>query len=180
MPARPLPEPSAPIKRIKILSMGEQAVGKSCLIKRYCEEKFVGKYVTTIGIDYGVKPVQVPGHGSVRVNFWDVAGGDEYFDIRNEFYRDVQGAVLVFDVSSRGTFDKLDSWMKEAASHGAKEPAMLLIGNKTDKKRDVSEAEAKAWASSRDMQYMETSAKDGSGVKQAFEALFTAVCSSGR
>ena len=57
---------------------------------------------------------------------------------------------------------------------------MLLIGNKTDKKRDVSEAEAKAWASSRDMQYMETSAKDGSGVKQAFEALFTAVCSSGR
>ena len=89
------PVAATQIRRIKILSMGEPAVGKSCLIKRFCEEKFVSKYVTTIGIDYGVKPVQVQGHGAVRVNFWDVAGGEEYFDIRNEFYRDVQAAVCI-------------------------------------------------------------------------------------
>lgn len=57
--------------RIKVLSLGSGGVGKSCLIKRYCEDRFVPKYIATIGIDYGVKPVQIDG-SDVRVNFWDV------------------------------------------------------------------------------------------------------------
>ena len=105
---------TAPLRRLKIISMGDKTVGKSCLIKRYCEEKFVAKYVTTIGIDYGVKPVVIGGQ-NVRINFWDVAGGDEYVEIRNEFYRDVQGAILVYDVTSRSSFNAGSEYVTSSA-----------------------------------------------------------------
>lgn len=72
--------------RIKIISMGAGACGKSCLIKRFCEERFVTKYIATIGVDYGVKPVTVDGI-DVRVNFWDLSGHPEFFEVRNEFYK---------------------------------------------------------------------------------------------
>ena len=65
--------------RIKVLSMGSAGTGKSCLIKRYCEERFVSKYIATIGVDYGVKPVKVD-QADVRVNFWDLSGHKEFFE----------------------------------------------------------------------------------------------------
>ena len=64
-------------------------MGKSCLIKRYCEEKFITKYISTIGIDFGVKAVEIDGE-EVRVNFWDLSGHPEFFEVRNEFYKDTQ------------------------------------------------------------------------------------------
>lgn len=76
--------------RLKILSLGDKGVGKSCLIKRYCEGKFVSRYITTIGVDYGVKPVKVNGT-PVKVNFWDLSGDPEFLEVRNEFYSDAQG-----------------------------------------------------------------------------------------
>jgi len=99
--------------RIKIISMGMAGVGKSCLIKRYCEEKFVQKYISTIGVDYGVKCVHL-GTSDVRVNLWDLAGGDEYFEVRNEFYKDAQGCMLVYDVNNRASFNALEAWINES------------------------------------------------------------------
>lgn len=97
--------------RIKIISMGESEVGKSCLIKRYCEERvsfsfsiqnlsninipekiiqFIPRYVSTIGVDFGVKKVTINGK-EIRANFWDLSGHPEFFEVRNEFYKDSQG-----------------------------------------------------------------------------------------
>ena len=76
--------------RVKVTSMGEGGAGKSCLIKRYCEGKFVRRYISTIGVDYGVKPVQRKGGKTVKVNFWDLSGHPEFFEVRNEFYKDTQ------------------------------------------------------------------------------------------
>jgi DnaJ homolog subfamily C member 27 len=104
--------------RIKILSIGSSGAGKSCLIKRYCEERFVSKYIATIGVDYGVKPVIVDGV-EVRVNFWDLSGLPEFFEIRNEFYKETQGCMLVYDVASKESFLECDSWLSEAAKFGA-------------------------------------------------------------
>ncbi len=102
-----------------------------------CEDKFVPKHIPTIGIDYGVKPVSVEGD-TVRVNFFDMAGGDEYEEIRTEFYRDAQGAMLVFDVASKDSLDALEKWMREGEKHGLSSPVYVLVGNKTDgKKREV-------------------------------------------
>ena len=74
------------------------------------------------------------------------------------------------------SFEKLDAWVKESAAHGAKDPVVLVIGNKIDKTREVSEGEGKSWAASRDMIYVEMSAKDGAGVQAGFESLFVKVC----
>lgn len=163
------------INRIKIISMGNGATGKSCLIKRYCEDRFVNKYIATIGVDYGVKPVQVEGN-DVRVNFWDLSGHPEFFEIRNEFYKDAQGCLLVYDCTNRESFDNCDTWMSEAAKFGASPTDMpiALCANKVDiaKKRSVTEEEGRSYASSRGLTYFEVSACSGQNVIEMFDFLF--------
>ena len=162
------------VTRLKIISMGESGVGKSCVIKRFCEEKFVGKYISTIGIDYGVKPVQVHG-AEVRVNFWDLSGLPEFLEVRNEFYKDTQGGILMFDVGSRKSFDALDGWLREAAKFGAGKFPCILCGNKVDRPRAVPEEEAKAFARAKGFDYFETSACTGVNITDAFMTLFQEV-----
>jgi len=160
--------------RLKILSMGSGGVGKSCLIKRYCEERFVSKYIATIGVDYGVKPVQLDGM-DVRINFWDLSGHAEFFEIRNEFYKDAQGILLVYDASDRASYDDLDTSLSEALKYGANpsDVPVALCANKVDKKRGVSEEEGRQFASTRGMHYFETSACTGGNVNEMFEFLFS-------
>ena len=162
------------ILRIKIISMGDGGVGKSCVIKRYCEEKFVSKYISTIGIDYGVKPLDVQGK-EVRVNFWDLSGHPEFFEVRNEYYKATQGAILMFDVSSQRSFSSLDSWLKEAREFSGGKFPCIVCGNKVDKQRLVSENDARAWAASKGFEYFETSAKTGANIEPAFNTLFKKV-----
>ena len=71
---------------IKIISVGDSLTGKSCLIKRYCEGKFVQRYITTIGVDYGVKKMKIKDQ-LVSINFFDISGDDDYLDIRKKFYK---------------------------------------------------------------------------------------------
>lgn len=162
------------VLRIKIISMGDSGVGKSCVIKRFCEEKFVSKYISTIGIDYGVKPVQVQGE-EVRVNFWDLSGLPEFLEVRNEFYKDTQGGILMFDVSSRKSFEALDAWLREAAKFGAGKFPCILCGNKVDRMRVVTEDEAKAYARAKGFEYFEISACTGVNISDAFHTLFSQV-----
>lgn len=162
--------------RIKVISMGDSGVGKSALIKRYCEERFVSKYIMTIGVDYGVKRISLPeqGHPDVRVNFLDLAGPQDFFEIRNEFYKDAQGAILVFDVCNKQSFASLDQWLSEAFKYGAPQNMIVVVcGNKSDVgKRVVTEKDARGWASSKGYAYYETSANSGDNVKLVFETIF--------
>jgi DnaJ family protein C protein 27 len=73
--------------------------------------QFVSKYISTIGVDFGVRSVWIDGI-EVKVNFWDLSGHPEFFDVRNEFYKDTQGSLLVFDVGNRRSFEALDNWLK--------------------------------------------------------------------
>jgi DnaJ family protein C protein 27 len=164
-----LPKPS--FARMKIISMGDEATGKSCIIKRFCEERFIPKYISTIGIDYGVKRVTVDGT-EVRVNFWDLAGGQEFFEIRNEFYKDAQGAILVYDVTNARSFAQLDLWLKEATKFGAKDLVIAVCANKVDlPKRVVTEAEGRKWATTKGFAYFEMSASTGLNIVPMFEQL---------
>lgn len=170
--------------RIKVLSLGSENVGKSCLIKRYCEGRFVTKYITTIGVDYGVKPVQVLGH-NVKVNFFDTSGGDEYRDIRVEFYGDAQAVVLTYDVTNARSFADLDLWLEEASRYNCpisklhktgEGPFVILCANKSDlPKRAVSRDDGMDFASRHGMYYYETSAATGDSVTEALSFLFEKV-----
>ncbi|CAF3337829.1 unnamed protein product [Rotaria socialis] len=168
------------LMRLKVISLGNVSVGKSCLIKRYCEKRFVSKYMATIGIDYGVTRLRVRNY-DIRMNIFDFSGHPLFYEVRNEFYRDVQGILLVFDLSNRRSFDTLDYWLCEMKkelnlNNGQKSPVIIfVVGNKNDLKRVVDENEAKLWANVRGYQYFETSAATGAGVQELFDNLFSAL-----
>lgn len=130
------------------------------------------KYISTVGIDYGVKPVSVDGI-HVRVNFWDVSGRSEFQDIRVEFYKDTQGVMLVYDVSDPQSFSSLDHWLAEATQFGMpRDLPVVVCANKVDKVRRVSEEEGRAWAQPRGYAYFETSAASGANISDLFDLLF--------
>ncbi|XP_059693286.1 dnaJ homolog subfamily C member 27 isoform X5 [Haemorhous mexicanus] len=174
--------------RVKVISMGNAEVGKSCIIKRYCEKRFVPKYLATIGIDYGVTKVQIRDR-EIKVNIFDMAGHPFFYEVRNEFYKDTQGVLLVYDVGSKESFEALDSWLaemrRELGPHGSLDSVVFAVcANKVDagKLRVVDESEGRLWAESRGFLYWETSAQSGEGIQEMFQNFYSAIvelCESG-
>ena len=158
--------------RLKLLTIGAAHAGKSCIVKRYCEGRFVSKYVQTVGVDYGVKPVDVDGT-MVRVNFWDLSGHAAFLEVRNEFYKDTSATLLVYDASDRNSFEELETWLREAHTYGMRENTPVCVcANKIDRPRKVSESEGRKWARERGYDYFETSAQSGANVSEVFECAF--------
>uniref|UniRef100_A0A8U8BQP9 Uncharacterized protein n=1 Tax=Geospiza parvula TaxID=87175 RepID=A0A8U8BQP9_GEOPR len=167
--------------RVKVISMGNAEVGKSCIIKRYCEKRFVPKYLATIGIDYGVTKVQIRDR-EIKVNIFDMAGHPFFYEVRNEFYKDTQGVLLVYDVGSKESFEALDSWLaemrRELGPHGSLDSVVFAVcANKVDagKLRVVDESEGRLWAESRGFLYWETSAQSGEGIQEMFQNFYSAI-----
>jgi len=162
---------------VKIISIGAQEVGKSCLIKRYCEGRFVKRYIPTIGVDYGVKVVDTKA-GSAAVHFFDLSGNEDFKMIRLDFYSNAQGCIIVFDVNDKESFKLLSNWESEAKAQGVDVSKLhtIVIGNKTDVgHREVPETEGHKWAKTRGYPYFDCSASSGANVNQAFDYLFNAV-----
>ncbi|KAK5621325.1 DnaJ subfamily C member 27 [Crenichthys baileyi] len=146
--------------RVKVISLGNAEVGKSCIIKRYCEKRFVPKYLATIGIDYGVTKVQVRDR-EIKGGQWGVRG--------------VEGGL-------RESFDALDSWLGEMKQEMGSQANMdsivfIVCANKVDltKRRVVDEGEGRLWAESRGFHYFETSAQSGEGINEMFQAFFSSI-----
>ncbi|XP_076354445.1 dnaJ homolog subfamily C member 27-like [Tachypleus tridentatus] len=163
------------IQRIKIISMGNTEVGKSCLIKRYCEKRFIGKYQPTIGIDYGLTKITLDDK-EMGVNIFDMGGHPIFYEVRNEFYQDVHGAMLTYDVSDRSSFQALNTWLQEMIHELGEQSAIenivfVVCGNKCDKQRAVDEADGRLWSDLHGFPYFETSALTGDGVADMFESL---------
>jgi DnaJ family protein C protein 27 len=171
--------------KLKIISIGNKEVGKSCIIKRYCEKRFVSKYLQTIGIDYGVTKVNVKDR-DVKLNIFDMSGDKFFHEVRNEFYKDTQGALLVFDVTDKSSFDALEGWLNEIKTDlelhsGTSIDSIIFVvcANKIDKgKRVVDEADAKTWALLKGFHYFETSASSGAGINEMFETLLSEIVSA--
>jgi len=166
--------------RIKVITMGAAGVGKSCLVKRYCEGRFVNRYITTIGVDYGVKSVPNIHKHSCKVNFFDLSGQPEFSEIRIEFYRDAQGVLLCYDCTQKQTFKDLTQWMFESRMHGLdleKDRVIaVLCATKCDQNgRQVSRSEGAAFAQEKGMLFFETSAQSGENVNDALNAVFERV-----
>ena len=167
--------------RLRIALVGSEGVGKSCLIKRYCEKRFVPRYLPTVGIDYGATKISVDNR-EVSVHIFDTSGSRLFVDVRNEFYRDIHGIIIVFDITNRDSFDSLCEWTKEVGGQLAKDgrtmdnTVVTVCCNKCDYppvNRQVDELEARLWAELRDFHYFETSAYSGSGIADMFTSFFS-------
>ncbi|XP_077008407.1 dnaJ homolog subfamily C member 27 isoform X1 [Tamandua tetradactyla] len=168
-------------RRINHLAVPLAPSARSCIIKRYCEKRFVSKYLATIGIDYGVTKVQVRDR-EIKVNIFDMAGHPFFYEVRNEFYKDTQGVILVYDVGQKDSFDALDAWLaemkQELGPHGNMENIIFVVcANKIDctKHRCVDESEGRLWAESKGFLYFETSAQTGEGINEMFQTFYVSI-----
>jgi len=157
---------------LKILIIGESDVGKSSLLLRFTDDVFDPGLAATIGVDFKVKTVSIDGN-KAKLAIWDTAGSERFRTLTPSYYRGAQGAILVYDVSNRQSFQKLDQWLYELETYSTRTNIIkMLVGNKIDKdNRAVTREEGMKYARKHSMLFIEASAKTCDGVQCAFEEL---------
>ncbi len=154
----------------KVVLIGDGNVGKTSLVRRFCEDKFDESRILTIGVDFYLKPVRLGGR-EVRLSIWDVAGQGRFSAFRDQFYAGTLAAALVYDVTSPATFFNLARWREEVLTAVPGVP-LVVIGNKADLGAVVPPAEARGWAKhAGEMPLLQTSALTGQNVDELFQGL---------
>ena len=157
---------------IKLLLIGESGVGKSSLLVRFSEDNFNPMYITTVGIDFRVKNIELDGR-KLKLQIWDTAGQERFRTIVSSYYRGVMGIVLVYDITSRESFNNIEYWMRNIEANADQNVNKILVGNKCDAedKRVVSTVEGQQMANKLGIPFLETSAKNSLKVDDCFISL---------
>ncbi|XP_063709682.1 ras-related protein Rab-18 [Culicoides brevitarsis] len=160
------------VAALKLLIIGESGVGKSSLMLRFTDDQFEESQCTTIGVDFRTKVMDID-DVKFKLAIWDTAGQERFRTLTSSFYRDAVGAILMYDVTNRTTFDKLDMWLDELEINGNKpNMAKMLVGNKIDRvDRQVAREEGLAFARKHRMLFVESSAKTSENVMNVFEEI---------
>lgn len=155
-----------PVKVYKYVIIGDEGVGKTSVSFRYTEDVFNDRIQSTIGVDFlSKRDNTLP----IRINIWDTAGACRFHSIVKSFFRSCVGAIVVYDITYRKSFDSVKKWIQEVRELSPKETKIMLIGNKSDsEKREVETEEAKKFAYRENIPFYEVSAKTGKNVKEAF------------
>lgn len=153
----------------KYVIVGDMAVGKSCLLLQFTDRRFRGAHDLTIGVEFGSKYVNI-GDKLIKIHIWDTAGQECFRSITRSYYRNAAGALLVYDISRRETFDHVARWLEDVRSHAGDQTVIMLIGNKADiPRREVSQQEGLDFARLHGLSFKEASAKTADNVDLAFE-----------
>eukprot|EP00382_Lankesteria_abbotti_P003637 CAMPEP_0113846006 /NCGR_PEP_ID=MMETSP0372-20130328/1067_1 /TAXON_ID=340204 /ORGANISM="Lankesteria abbotti" /LENGTH=219 /DNA_ID=CAMNT_0000815101 /DNA_START=232 /DNA_END=891 /DNA_ORIENTATION=+ /assembly_acc=CAM_ASM_000359 len=155
---------------IKLLLIGDSGVGKSCLLVRLSDNQFCSSHITTIGIDFKVKFMDVDGT-RVKLQIWDTAGQERFRTITQAYYRSAMGILVVYDESNAESFENARSWIEQIEQHTGTQVEMILVGNKADLPTNVPEGAPEALAREYNISWHRTSAMTGAGVEDAFAAL---------
>ena len=157
---------------LKLLTLGETEVGKSSILLRYSENKFLNAKVPTIGIDMKSKIIK-KGNDKIKVSIYDTAGQEKFRTIIKSYYKGANGVLLIYDITKKHTFEKLDYWLEDLKNNAddINDLFIFLIGNKCDleEKREVSFEEANDYSKKKELPYIEVSAKTGKNVKKLFD-----------
>ena len=154
---------------IKVVIAGDENVGKTSLVRRYCEGKFDESRVATIGVDFQTQTCQLP-DGAVKLSIWDMAGQERFRFFRQDFYRGALATALVYDVTVADSLPNLDTWAKDVLEIVPNQK-FIVVGNKTDMENVVNAAAAQELASKYNAAHILTSAKYGDGVEELFTSL---------
>ncbi|CAJ2670015.1 ras-related protein RABA5b-like [Trifolium pratense] len=154
----------------KIVLIGDSAVGKSNLLSRFARNEFDSNSKATIGVEFQTQMVEIDGK-EIKAQIWDTAGQERFRAVTSAYYRGAFGALVVYDISRRDTFDSIKRWLDELTTQNDSTVARMLVGNKCDLEniRAVSVEEGKALAEEEGLFFMETSALDSTNVQTAFE-----------
>ena len=158
----------------KILLLGDSEVGKSCFLMRYSDNVFVENYISTIGLDYKLKYVQLETGETIKVQLWDTAGQDRYRTIAKNYYKGSHGILLLYDVTKLSSFENIREWIKDIKEEVYEKAMIFLIGNKIDKttERKITTEQGTKLAEEYNLPFFEASAKSGENVDEIFKFLY--------
>ncbi|XP_010523299.1 PREDICTED: ras-related protein RABA4a-like [Tarenaya hassleriana] len=170
-------DPSAKIDYVfKMVLIGDSAVGKSQILARYARNEFSLDSKSTIGVEFQTRTLVID-HKSVKAQIWDTAGQERYRAVTSAYYRGAVGAMLVYDITRRQTFEHIPRWLEELRAHADENIVIILIGNKSDleDQRDVPTEDAKEFAEKEGLFFLETSALNATNVESAFSTVLTEI-----
>ncbi|KAF2313304.1 hypothetical protein GH714_010271 [Hevea brasiliensis] len=153
----------------KAAVIGDSAVGKTHLLSWFTKNKFCFDSKSTIGVEFQTRTVTIEGK-VVTAQIWDTAGQDRYRAVTSAYYRGAMGAMLLYDITKRPTFDHVARWLEELRAHADNSIVITLIGNKADlvDQRVVPTEDAVEFAENQGLFFSETSALSGDNVDRAF------------
>lgn len=156
----------------KLLLIGDSGVGKSCLLLRFAEDAFTDSYLSTIGVDFKIRTIELEGK-TVKLQIWDTAGQERFRTIAAAYYRGAHGIIVVYDVTDGESYANVKGWLTEIDRYASEGVHKLLLGNKADltERRVVELDAAKEFAEELKIPLLETSAKTAAGVEEAFIAM---------
>ena len=155
--------------KLKIVVVGDSGVGKTNLIRRFIQDDFQSNSKATVGVEFFSKSFKM-NDNVFKIEIWDTAGQERYKSITAAYYKGAKGGLVVYDVTSKTSFDNVDNWVSEIKEKASTDMKTMMIGNKIDLKdeRAVSTEEALEKAKLLELPLMEASALDSTNVKQAF------------
>ncbi|CAO2817147.1 unnamed protein product [Amaranthus hypochondriacus] len=156
----------------KIVLIGDSGVGKSNILTRFTRNEFCLESKSTIGVEFATRTLQVEGK-RVKAQIWDTAGQERYRAITSAYYRGAVGALLVYDITKKQSFDNVVRWLRELRGHADANIVLMLVGNKSDLRhlRAIPEYDGQLLAENEGLVFLETSAFDSTNVDNAFQRI---------
>ncbi|XP_076924797.1 ras-related protein RABA1f-like [Bidens hawaiensis] len=160
----------------KVVLIGDSGVGKSNLLSRFSKNEFSLDSKSTIGVEFATRSIRVDDK-IIKGQIWDTAGQERYRAITSAYYRGTVGALIVYDITRKVTFENVDRWLKELRDHTDQNIVVMLVGNKADLAhlRAVTTDEAKVFSEKETVFFMETSALEALNVEKAFTEVLTQI-----
>ena len=157
--------------RLKILILGDSAIGKTSLLLKYVDGYFPKIYISTLGVEFKSKTINLNGI-DIKLQIWDTAGQERFHCITKNFMKGSDGIIFAYDITNRSTFGNLKNWISEA-QEAAGDFEKIIVGNKIDleKERKVSKESLNKFCESKKIKGMEISVKKEINVNECFEAL---------
>ncbi|XP_042611355.1 ras-related protein Rab-6A-like isoform X3 [Cyprinus carpio] len=165
-----------PLRKFKLVFLGEQRVGKTSLITRFMYDSFDNTYQATIGIDFLSKTMYLEDR-TIRLQLWDTAGQERFRSLIPSYIRDSAAAVVVYDIANLNSFQQTSKWIDDVRTERGSDVIIMLVGNKTDlaDKRQITTEGGEQRAKELNVMFIETSAKTGYNVKQLFRRVAAAL-----
>ena len=159
----------------KIILVGDVSVGKTSIIGRYINNAFDDDYQCTIQAEQQSKVIKEDENTSIKLNIWDTVGQEKFRAVTRQYYRDCHGAIIVFDLTKKKSFEQMTEWLNDIKNYGNSDTVIIIMGNKSDLtgEREVfpNEIKEKLNQFNDDYLYFEVSAKNGNNISMAFDKL---------
>ena len=154
----------------KLILIGDSSVGKSNILLKYLKNEFDQNSRATVGVEFGTKNLMI-NNKKIKIQIWDTAGQERYRSITSAYYKGAKGALIVYDITRKNTFDNIDKWIADLKLNGDKNICIVILGNKSDlnDQREVNKELGMKKSEMFKTAFMETSALNGENITKAFD-----------